>query len=244
MKKAVWKLRKLTPRLSVFLLALLLLAPLAQAAPEEPELELTHSGDSGRVVLECTAKMDAPDGEGRVEMTLSLQADSRLTIDPSSVQAIYQNEDGESLTLDEEYWDVDRSAGLLVVTLEADTDRGGQLLCRVSGQITGDSKKKLTNTAQLEVIYQDPDSGEETKMEVEAKDEIQPKIGYSLTLDLNGGSLNGKSSAFVWQDDLSQGQQVNLGSLPQPTRSGYFFDGWTLVSGTGAKMRAWSSSAP
>ena len=235
MKRTVWKLRELTPRLSVFLLAVLLLAPMALAAPEEPEVELTHSGDGGRVVLECTAKMDAPDGEGRVEMTLSLRADSQLTIDPDSVEAIYQTEDGESMTLDEDHWDVDRNAGLLLVYLEADTDMGGQLLCRITGQIAGDSQKKLTNTARLEVTYQDLDTGEETKAEAEAKDEIQRKVNYTLTLDLNGGSLTGRSSTFVWQNDLSQGQQVNLGGLPEPTRTGYFFDGWSLVSGTGAK---------
>ena len=234
MRDTVWKLRRLIPCL--FVLLSLVLAPMALAAPDKPEVELTHSGDGRQVKVECTGKMAAPDGEGRVEITLSLQTDSRLTVDPGSIQAIYQTEDGESAAVDEDHWDFDRNTGLLVVSLEVDTDMGGQLLCRLSGQVTGDSQKKLTNTAKLEAVYQDPDTDDRTELEADARDEIQPRLGCSLTLDLNGGSLSGKGSAFVWQDDLSQGQQVNLGGLPQPARSGYFFDGWTLASGAGAKV--------
>ena len=238
MKKAVWKLSKLTPRLSVFLLALLLLAPQALAAPDKPEITLTHSGDSDRVTLECVAKMDAPEEESHVKMILTLQADTRLTLEPSSVQIIYQTEDGESMTLDQDDWDADWGEGILVITLEADTDMGGQLQCRVKGQIPADFQKKLTNTARLDVSYEDLETGERTSLNNTVRDEIQVqrKVSYSLSLDLNGGSLPGKSGTFVWQDDLSQGQQVNLDSLPEPTRTGYFFGGWTLASGTGAKI--------
>lgn len=240
MKKAFGK--QITPRLAVFLLALLLLAPQALAAPAQPTVELTHSGSGDQVVLECTAKMDAPDSEGdsRVEMTLSIQAAPGLTIDPASVQAIYQTEDGETLALDKDHWTADRDSGLLVAALEVDTDMAGQLLCRVSGQMASGSRNTMTNTARLEVTYQDLETGVNTPMSANAKDAIQQappkKTGYTLTLDLNGGSLTGKNSTFVWQEDLSDGQQVNLSSLPQPARSGFFFDGWTVASGAGAKV--------
>lgn len=226
--------------LAVFLLALLLLAPQAFAAPAQPTIELTHTGEDGRVVLECVAKVGAPDGENdtRVEMTLTLQAGSSLTIDPSGVQVIYQTEDGETTALDKDHWTADQGKGLVEASLEVDTDMGGQLLCRVSGQLAAGAK--ASNSAQIDVAYQDLVTGEKTSQSATARDEVAPpapvRTGYSVTLDLNGGSLSGKNAAFVWQDDLSAGQKIDLADLPLPSRSGYFFDGWSLSSGAGAKL--------
>lgn len=233
--------KNLGMRLAVCLLALLLLGPQALAAPQQPTVELTHTGSDGRVVLACTAKVAEPDSEGtsRVSMTLTIQAPAGLTIDPSSVQAIYQTEDGETMTLDQSHWTADKTEGLVVTALEVDTDMGGQIQCRVSGQTSAQSA--LTATAKMDVTYLDLETGQETGLSGSGKDTIQPpapakKTGYTLTLDLNGGSLTGKGSTFLWQEDLSAGQQVDLSSLPQPARSGYFFDGWTVAAGTGAKI--------
>ena len=243
MKKAFGKYTHDLQRLAVFLLALLLLPAAALAAPDKPTVSLSHSGDGDRMVLECTARMDAPEGEARVDMTLTVQADTALTLDPSSVQAIYQTEDGETKTLDRENWAADIEGGMLVVSLVADTDMGGQLLCRISAS-GAEGRNDLTNTAQLEVIYQDLETGEETTLKATGRDAVQPPsrpetkpaTSYSLTLDLAGGSLTGKGSTFVWQEDMATGQTVNLADLPQPARDGYFFDGWTLGSGSGAKV--------
>jgi|GEM_PF-5020707 len=236
MERSFGKLSGITLRLAVFLLALLFLAPQSLAAPTEPTVELTHSGEGNRVVLECTGKVAPPDGENdsRVAMTLTLQAGKALTLDPSSVQAIYQSEDGEATTLSGDQWAVDQSEGLLVVSLEVDTDMGGQILCRISGRLAADSQNKVTNKAQLEVEYQDLETGTITTHRADGQDSLT--LAYSLVLDLNGGSLSGKTSDYVWRDNLSAGQQVSLSDLPKPTRSGYFFDGWTLTSGSGAKL--------
>ena len=238
MKKAFGKHTQFLPRLAVFLLALLFLPVLTLAAPDQPTVELTHSGEGDRVVLECTAKMDAPDAEGRVDMTLTLQADKALKLDPDSVQAIYQTEDGETKNLDPEYWETDADSGVLTLSMVVDTDMGGQLLCRVSAS-GAESRSALTNTAQADVTYYDLETDEVTALSASGKDTIQPPAkpaGYSLTLDLAGGSLSGKGSSFVWQEDMAAGQLVNLGDLPKPARDGYFFDGWTLGSGAGAKV--------
>ena len=238
MKKAFGKHTQFLPRLAVFLLALLFLPVMAFAAPDRPNVSLSHSGDGDRVVLECTAKMDAPEAEGRVDMTLTIRADKALKLDPASVQAIYQTEDGETKNLDSEYWETDADSGVLILSMLVDTDMGGQLLCRVSAS-GAESQSALTSTAQMDVTYYDLETGEETALSASGKDTIQPPAkpaGYSLVLDLAGGSLTGKSSTFIWQEDMSAGQLVNLGDLPKPERDGYFFDGWTLGSGDGAKV--------
>ena len=236
MKRTFEKNRRTLPRLAVFLLALLVLPVLASAAPDSPAVSLTHSGEGDRVILECTAKMDAPDAEGRVDMTLTIQADKALKLDPSSVQAIYQTEDGESKTLDSEYWETDPGRGVLMLSMMVDTDMGGQLLCRVTAS-GAQSQSDKTSTARMDVTYYDLETGEVTDLSASGKDTIQAvkPAAYSLTLDLAGGSLSGKGSTFVWQEDMSPGQLVNLADLPQPSRDGYFFDGWTLASGDGAR---------
>ncbi len=231
--------------LAVFLLALLILAPQSMAAPAQPSVELTHSGEGDQVLLACTGKVSPPDGDSdyQVAMTLSIQAASGITIDPGSVQAIYQAEDGETTVLDGDNWTADQNSGLLVAALEVDTDMGGQLQCRVSGKISSDVQGDLSNTARLDVEYRDQSSGGVTSLSASGKDEIKKAVtpeptpsAYSLTLDLAGGSLSGKSKAIVWSDDLSEGQRVNLSDLPNPSRNGYFFGGWKLASGTGAKL--------
>ena len=239
MKKAFGKLQY-TSRLAVFLLALLLLAPQALAAPAQPTVEITHTGDGDRIAVETTAKAEPPDGDSeyRVEMDLTIQVAAGLTIDPASVQAVYKSEDGETNALSKAEWDVDPQEGLMVVSLAVDTDMGGQIVCQFNCDLSAESK--LTNTARFDVTYQDLETGNETTQSASDRDEIQPPApkpkGYSLTLDLNGGSLTGKDSPFLWQDGLSQGQKVNLSDLPAPARSGYFFDGWTVASGAGAKV--------
>ncbi len=237
MKRAFGKNRIPFPRLAVFMLALLFLPAAAFAAPDRPALSLTHSGDGDRVILECTAKMDPPEAEGRVDMTLTIQADKALKLDPSSVQAIYQTEDGETKNLDSEYWETDPDSGVLMLSMLVDTDMGGQLLCRVTAS-GAESQSAKTNTAQMDVTYYDLETGETTALSASGKDTIQAPAKpetYSLTLDLAGGSLSGKGSTFVWQEDMSSGQLVNLADLPQPSRDGYFFDGWSLASGNGAR---------
>ena len=219
--------KNLGMRLAVCLLALLLLGPQALAAPQQPTVELTHTGSDGRVVLACTAKVAEPDSEGtsRVSMTLTIQAPAGLTIDPSSVQAIYQTEDGETMTLDQSHWTADKTEGLVVTALEVDTDMGGQIQCRVSGQTAGQSA--VTATAKMDVTYLDLETGQETGLSGSGKDTIQPpapakKTGYTLTLDLNGGS-----GRLVTIDGIT-GEDV---TLPAPSevlysRAGYKLAGW------------------
>lgn len=238
MKKAFGKHTQSLPRLAFFLLALLFLPVMSFAAPDRPTVTISHSGDGDRVVLECTVGADAPDAEARVDMTLTLRADRSLSLDPGSVQAIYQTEDGETKNLDAEFWETDTDNGVLVVSLTVDTDMGGQILCRISAG-GAESRSALTNTVQADVTYMDLETGEVSALSASGKDTIQPPAkpaGYSLVLDLAGGSLTGKSSAFIWQEDMSAGQLVNLGDLPKPERDGYFFDGWSLGSGDGAKV--------
>lgn len=236
MKRLLGKNRKNPLRLAVLCLALLVLPVMAYAVPDQPTVSVSHSGDGDRVILECAAKMDAPDGEGRVDMTLTLQADKALKLDPSSVQALYQTEDGETKTLDSEYWETDPNRGVLMLFMLVDTDMGGQLLCRVTAS-GAQSQSDKTCTAQLDATYYDLETGEATELSASGKDTIQgvKPAAYSLTLDLAGGSLSGKGSTFVWQEDMSSGQMVNLADLPQPSRDGYFFDGWSLASGDGAR---------
>ena len=252
MKKAIGNGRRVLQPLTAVLLSLLFLAPLALAEPAQPSVELTHSGEGDRVLLEGTGKVSPPDGDSdyQVSMTLSIQAASGITIDPGSIQAIYQAEDGETTVLDGDNWTADQSSGLLVAALQVDTDMGGQLQCRVSGQISSDAKGDLANTARLDVDYRDQESGGVTSLSASGRDEIKKTepapapapapapSKYSLTLDLAGGSLSGKGKAIVWSGDLSEGQQVNLADLPKPSRNGFFFNGWTLSSGSGAKLDA------
>ena len=229
-------------RLAVFALAVVLSLPQAAAAPDKPAVSLTHTGDGDRVVYECTGQVAAPDGESeyQVDMTLSVQAGAGVTLDPSSVQVLYQTEDGETAQLDRENWDLDTGTGLLVTALTVDTDMAGQILCRVSGQIAAGTQGTITSAARLDVAYRDLLDGSSDSMTATATDALTRTQTWSLTLDLNGGTLAGKTGAYLWREDLKTGQQVNLADLPKPERTGFFFDGWTLAAGTGARLESGS----
>ena len=55
-------------------LALVMLLTCVQAAPSQPSVTLTHSGDGDRLVMECTAKVAPPEEDSvyRVGMTLTM----------------------------------------------------------------------------------------------------------------------------------------------------------------------------
>ena len=97
---------------------------------------------------------------------------------------IYQTEDGESKTLDSEYWETDPGRGVLMLSMLVDTDMGGQLLCRVTAS-GAQSQSDKTSTARMDVTYYDLETGEVTDLSASGKDTIQAvkPAAYSLTLD-------------------------------------------------------------
>ena len=227
------------------LLALLLLGaalPGAQAAPDQPQLTVTHTAGNNRVLLELTARIPAATGEDepadwQTGLTLSVQMAESLTVDAASIQAVYQKEDGESYTLDRGYWDAKGRQVLLGLSTEG--DQGGQLLCRLTADASsGALRGKMVNTAQLTLEYTDLITGEVIRTTADARDE--ETFGQSLTLDPAGGVLANQTGGYLWQEDLLTGQQVNLADLPRPSREGYLFDGWTLATAGGGRIESGS----
>lgn len=231
-----WKTRSIRFLLAVAL-TLSLLLPAVLAAPGRPSMKLEHINQSSRVLLNATARTQAPDGYGsqRVELTLTIRVDASLTIDTGSIQTTYLSDSGQSFPLDSNHWSADPSNHVVVFGVAVDTDEGGQILCRVSANTpSGGPGGTMRNTAQLDVTYRDRDTGASTTLSASAQDE--ETFSYSLTLDPNGGSISDKTSQFTWRTDLTAGQQIALADLPQPSRSDYLFDGWTLASGRDAAL--------